>query len=254
MSENPYATAGHAGDESRQTKPPRPWGTVLAVLAIGTLLTFLLLPATRTAREAGRRNTCANNLKQIALALRNYEATYRALPPAYTVDADGKPLHSWRTLILPFLDLEQLYKLIDLSKPWDGPANAAPFKTQIAVYQCPSHPSSPNHTTYLAVVASNGCFRPVEARRLSDITDSHAETLMIVEVRAEQSVHWMSPMDADERLVIGDGLSYRSIHTGGLNAAFVDGSVRYLGPELPAEQRRAMVSIAGHDVVADDYK
>ena len=45
---------------------------------------------------------CVNNLKQIALALHNYEEVYKVLPPAYTVDAQGRPLHSWRTLILPY--------------------------------------------------------------------------------------------------------------------------------------------------------
>ena len=72
---------------------------------------------------------CANNLKQIALALRNYESVYHALPPAYTVDAEGKPLHSWRTLILPYLEQQALYDKIDLSKPWDDPANKEAYET-----------------------------------------------------------------------------------------------------------------------------
>ncbi len=96
----------------------------LAVLAILALLIAFLLPATRSSRGAARRAQCTNNLKQIALALHNYEQAYKSFPPAYTVDANGRPLHSWRTLILPFLEQESLYRAIDLSKPWNDPANA----------------------------------------------------------------------------------------------------------------------------------
>src|ERR1700730_1721266 len=61
--------------------------TVLSVLGIGAVLVALMLPAVRRGREPARRSQCKNNLKQIALALHNYEADYHAFPPAYTVDA-----------------------------------------------------------------------------------------------------------------------------------------------------------------------
>src|SRR5690349_18772074 len=94
------------------------------VLGVIALLVALLLPANRSAGPAARRSQCVNNLKQIAMALHDYEQAHNALPPAYTVDALGRPLHSWRTLILPYLEQEPLYKTIDLSKPWNDPANA----------------------------------------------------------------------------------------------------------------------------------
>ena len=80
----------------------------LGVLGIIALVIALLLPLARNgAGPAARRAQCTNNLKQIALALHNYEQAYKALPPAYTVDAEGRPLHSWRTLILPYLEEER---------------------------------------------------------------------------------------------------------------------------------------------------
>src|SRR5579864_1381633 len=77
---------------------------LVVVVIIIVVLIALLLPAIRSSGPAARRAQCTNNLKQIALALSNYEQANSALPPAFTVDAEGKPLHSWRTLILPYLE------------------------------------------------------------------------------------------------------------------------------------------------------
>ncbi len=99
----------------------------LVVIAIIGILVGLLLPATRAARPAARRMQCSNNFKQLGLAMHNYAADYKCLPPAYTVDAQGNRLHSWRTLLLPYLEENELYKKIDLSKPWNDPDNLAAF-------------------------------------------------------------------------------------------------------------------------------
>src|SRR4029453_12945484 len=90
---------------------------LIALGCIGALLfscapigVALLLPAVQQAREAARRTQCKNNLKQIGLALHNYADVYGSFPPAYIADETDKPMHSWRVLILPFLDQDQLYK------------------------------------------------------------------------------------------------------------------------------------------------
>ena len=179
---------------------------LLVVIGIVAVLIALLLPAVRTSRPAARRSQCSNNLKQIALGLHGYEAEYHALPPAYTVDASGKRLHSWRTLILPFCEQKALYEKIDLSKAWDDPANAEAFQTVIPAYRCPAAAAAdcpPNHTTYMAIVAPGGCLCAVEPRSLSEITDVHSQTLMVIEVDSQHAVHWMAPTDASEELFLG---------------------------------------------------
>jgi len=202
MDENPYRSSLADG-----SNPPQPKSRVRSVafmllLALGIigLAICFLLPAVRTARPAAYRNHCVNNLKQIALALKSYSDTYHALPPTYTVDADGKPLHSWRTLILPYLEQPRLYESIDLTKAWDDPANAEALKARPFVFQCPSAIDQENHTTYLAVLTPSSCFRPTEPRTLSDITDGTRETMMLIEVDSDHAVPWMAPMDADEAL------------------------------------------------------
>jgi prepilin-type processing-associated H-X9-DG protein len=220
---------------------------VLVVLGIIAVLMGLLLPATRTSRRAARRTQCGNNLKQIALALHNYEQAHRALPPAYTVDAKGRPLHSWRTLILPYLEQEPLYRTIDLSKPWNDPANAQALETFLPVFRCPEAVGPQNTTTYLAIVAPNGCLIPKESRRLAEITDTHDSTLMVIEAGEENAVPWMAPEDADESLMMSLGSTTKLHHAGGTNACFVDGHVTFLRADTPAEALRALMSISGND-------
>jgi prepilin-type processing-associated H-X9-DG protein len=222
------------------------------VLGIVALLVAFMLPAIRTAGPAARRAQCANNLKQIALALLNYEQQYRALPPAYTVDARGRPLHSWRTLILPYLEEEPLYRTIDLSKPWNDPANAKAYETSVYAFRCPGAVGARNATAYLAVVGRNGCFTPEKPRRMAEITDGTATTLMVIETGEENAVPWMEPVDANESLIMSFGRTGKLHHAGGANACFVDGSVRFLKGSVPPEVRRALMSISGQDNVSSD--
>jgi type II secretory pathway pseudopilin PulG len=220
---------------------------VLMALGIIVLLIALLLPVTRTGRGAARRSQCVNNLKQIALALHNYEQAYAALPPAYTVDAQGRPLHSWRTLILPYLEPAALYNSIDLSKPWNDPANAKAREAYVAAYHCPEVSGPQNTTTYLAIVAPDGCFLPTEPRRLAEITDAHDATEMVIEAGEENAVPWMAPMDAGESLVMSLGTAQKPPHAGGANTCFVNGAVGFLKVSTSAVVRRALISIAGDD-------
>ncbi len=244
----------------------RPGGVVPAVIATFVLILLawaFLFPAVRRPREVARRSSCKNNLKQIAVALHNYHDKYGSFPPAYTVDDYGQPLHSWRTLILPEMGQTALYDKIDLAKPWNDPANKAVFDQLIDVYQCPSANGPKHHTTYMAVVAKGGSFFPADQpREIREITDGTANTLLVLEVPPKHSVPWMAPRDVDEELILGispdpettwgQGLfqsepEQELPHTGGFQAAFADGSVRFIPANLPAAQRKALISAAGGD-------
>jgi prepilin-type processing-associated H-X9-DG protein len=222
-------------------------GHLMLTVAIIAVVIALLLPFSRSSRPAARRAQCINNLKQIALALLNYKEVYKAFPPAYTVDANGRPLHSWRTLILPFSGHEPLYQTIDLSKPWNDPANAKALVTDLAFFHCPASDAPSNTTTYLATLAPNGCLIPNKSRRLTEITDPQSATLMVIEAGEENAVPWMAPFDADESLVLSLGPATKLDHAGGGNACLVDGSVRFLKVSTSASVRKALFSISGND-------
>ncbi len=252
MTSNPYASP-----ESPEISAPvtSPWRKrVLSVLAIGAILLVLaalLIPATRRVPQAARGTQCRNNLKQISLALFNYQDVYGVLPPACTVDAEGRPLHSWRTLILPYLDQRQLYKSIDLSKAWNDPANAAAFKTVPSIYQCPSADLLPGNTTYLAVVGTDCCLSPTAPRHISEIIDDRTNTLMVFEVGIGNAVPWMSPQDADEPMVMSLLRTSDNSHTGGTQAAMADGKIVFLSKDMDSNTLRALTTIAGNEVIGE---
>jgi hypothetical protein len=248
MRVNPYKSPKTAG-QSPGRKIGRMVFGCFGVAFVFALLVALLLPATRSAREPARRSQCRNNLREIGLALLEYEEAHHALPPAYTVDADGKPLHSWRTLILPFMEQRELYKTIDLSKPWDDPANKTAFEASIPPYRCPSVDCPATHTTYLAVVAPGGCFRPARPRELPEITDDRDLTLMVIEVAAERAVHWMSPTDAGESEIVNLGTVTKLPHPSVVQAVTASGSVLLVGANSKQDKLRALISIAGNDDV-----
>ena len=80
------------------------------------------------------RTHCIHNLHMIAVALQSYYVRYQSYPPAYVADEDGKPAHSWRVLVLPFLgpELKQLYDRYRFDEPWNGPNNSKLAETDIS--------------------------------------------------------------------------------------------------------------------------
>ena len=114
-------------------------GIVLSLLYIVPVYIHLAF-AIPQAREAARKMQCSSYSKGILLAFHNYSDTHGALPPLYTVDDEGKPLHSWRVLILPFLDQQDLYNQIRLDEPWDSEYNKQFHDRMFYYYQCHSSP------------------------------------------------------------------------------------------------------------------
>lgn len=252
MSDNPFESP--AVDDSTML-PPRRWGpTLLKVFLltaiVGVLIIFFLPPVTR-GREAARRTQCKNNLKQIGLALYIYQDDYGSFPPAYTVDEMGRPLHSWRTLLLPYLEQPALYGQIDLSKPWNDPVNAAAFETLVPSFQCPAANIPKNHTTYLGVAGEDSCFHGSSSKAIADITDGTSNTLIVVEVPPDRSVPWMCPQDANEALIIGSGDGSKFAHTGGFQALLADGSARFISANIDRSTLKALLTTSGNEVVGE---
>lgn len=222
----------------------------LATLAIIlVILVAFFLPATRRARPAARRAQCKNNLKQIGLALHNYHETHGAFPPACTVDANGKPLHSWRTVILPFLDQKDLYESIDLTKPWNDPVNAEAFATQVHAFSCPSAELDTGFTTYQALVGSEYAFQPGQQNEIRDFTDGTSDTVLVIDASPSIAVHWMEPSDPGVHFFLNFGEDSETPHPTGLHVLFADGTPKYITANVPRETRKAVSTINGGETI-----
>ncbi len=121
---------------------------LLVVIAIIALLVALLLPAVQAAREAARRSQCINNLKQIGLAMANYESSAAVLPPGYVAQVsptgdDAGPGWGWAAMLLPQLEQSPTFASLNFNRSIEEPSNGTSRATTFAVLLCPSDSVKP---------------------------------------------------------------------------------------------------------------
>src|SRR5580704_3157028 len=131
------------------------WGGV--VLLVGFFVLTILPPTTGPGRPASRTE-CKNHLQQLALAMHNYHDQYGSFPPAYIADKDGRPMHSWRVLLLPFLEFDSLHKQYRFDEPWNGPHNRLLAEPAPSLFHCPSDTGAKTNTSYVVVVGPKTIF------------------------------------------------------------------------------------------------
>ncbi len=196
---------------------------------LGQVWTHLCLPSVQAAREGGRRLHCSDNLCRISLAMLRYVCDHGTLPPAYTVDAAGRPLQSWRVLLLPYLGQEDLFNKIHLDEPWDSPHNRQFHNVAPAMYQCPSAELATGQTAYSVIVGEHTPFGAGEGRAI-DKFGMH----MVLVVERQKAIGWMQPDSELTEAVASKGINSKepgfdgvgSRHPSISNVALRDGSAR----------------------------
>ena len=197
-----------------------------------------------------------NNLKQIGIAMHIYAQVYGTFPPAYTTNREGRPLHSWRVLLLPYLEQKDLYDRLKLDEPWDSPYNRSVLQDDEAVrsYHCPSAESPKHETSYVMIVGPNTVSDGPHSVQFENITDGVSNTIMIVEVK-DSHIHWAEPRDLameDMSFQINDpnGKGIGSHHPGKVNVAFADGLARFLEEDTPPNLLKSLITINGGEDVS----
>jgi prepilin-type processing-associated H-X9-DG protein len=240
-------------------------GSTIVAIPIIIVLIALLLPAVQAAREAARRSQtvnnlkqvgvaetarrsqCMNNLKQIGIAMASYQSVHGVYPPATTTDPQGKPLLSWRVLLLPYLDQQALYQQFHLDEPWDGPHNKLLLSRIPPAFQCPSFPLTGTvDSTYQVLIGPGTMFEKAEGMKPEEVTDGASRTLLVVE--SDEPGPWSQPSDltyTPGQPITGLG----SKHPTGYNALFADGSVRFLKDAIDAATIEALATRNGGEMV-----
>ncbi len=237
---------------------------LLVVIAIIAILIGLLIPAVQKVRESAQRTQCYNNLKQMGLAMHNYHDASQCFPPAFTSGTNW----GWATLILPYLEQGNVYAALNPTAT-TFPAMPTPStNVPLSVYLCPSDPSAGINSYFGGFAKSNY----VVSEQVSDggsaytmlsITDGTSNTIMIGERDMQYQVGaiWAGRYKAADTSLsgvaavigrpnwpintkwAGDGndatsctrFAWSSLHRGGANFVFCDGSVHFLRDTLPSD-------------------
>lgn len=213
----------------------------------------VIVPVDNLPSEEVRHLTCKNNLKEIALAMWGYEATKGNLPASVTVDAAGKPLLSWRVMILPYMGHSLLYNNFVQEEPWDGPNNKKLIPCMPMSYVCTSDvallPSEKGMTKYRVCASKGTIFEGKKSWKLSDITDETSDTILVFE--STQETIWTKPEEPDFELAQLQKIQTMlgSKHPGGFNASFADFSVRFIKSAIEPSDLKALFTRGGGESI-----
>ncbi len=211
---------------------------ILATVAACAAIIVATIPIWQRARLQSQRHQSRLNLEKIGGAIRAYEADHGRLPPAYVFDVSGKPLYSWRVLILPYLGDEEksLHQQFKLSEPWDSWHNRFAAARMPKVFASPldSAAAAANESNYKVIVGPSTLFPPPPGeRKLSDVTDELLTTIMVVECVSPGGSFWTEPVDLDATKMsfgIADGSAQQlgGCDPLGAHVLFADGSTGIL--------------------------
>jgi hypothetical protein len=223
--------------------------------------------------QAANLSQSINHLRQIGLAMHNFESAHGNFPPAIVFGPDGKPWHSWRVLILPYLEQARLFNQYDFTQPWDSPKNRGLIDKMPAVYRDPQNGDATGSVThYAALVGEKTAFPPSGSRititggtasaelfkgiGLVSITDGTSSSIAITPVDPARKIPWTKPED----ITVGDdfpGLGHpggiftptRIEGTGVAPVFFLDGSVRTLSTRIGLATLGALTTIRGGEII-----
>jgi Protein of unknown function (DUF1559) len=251
---------------SLRGKPFAGWGIGLSLC--GLALGFLGLPAVSVWDEATPRAVAEGRFRQIARAVQLYADDHGGrLPPPAVHDKKGRPLYSWRVLLLPYLGHQRLYRAFQRDEPWDSPNNLALLSAMPEVYAPPPgvETETEPYTTFCQVLVGPGtAFEGDQGVPIPGaFTNGTSNTLLLVE--AGRAVPWTKPVDlpyAEDRPVPPLGgvftgpVRFRLSSAGrtrGFHAATADGEVRFIRADVNEATLRRAIARYEMDVLGSNW-
>lgn len=227
---------------------------VLGVLVCG-VLAALLIPAVSAARDAAQRMQDSNNLKQIALAVHNYESAYKKMPAPVAINSKGEKVWSWSVSLLPYCEKTQIYNQVNFMdmQPWDAPGNSvlqgqAPAYLQSIRANLP--PGSREANVFIIsaptkVPQGNPVFIDGTYTKFAEIQDGLSNTILAI-MLVKHTAPWAAPqtLTADEayQLIQNEDKYFQ--------VAICDGSVISLPVTIDKATFDAMVTRDGGESVS----
>lgn len=235
------------------------WWTASCVVVVLAVVAGVAIQIVSELRQKAQRSECRAKLKQIGLALQNYHDKYQSFPPAYVMGPDGKRWHSWRVLILPFLNEQELYDRYRFDEPWDGPHNRELQTKRPDAFAALSQKSRlKSVTTYLGVVSRRTMWPAHYSVKVSDVADGTSNTIQLIQ-DIGSDVIWSEPREMREK----DALALLRPQTKGqqtdsipdtIQTLFADGSVRSLSPKINRDRFVSLLTPRfGEYVVAEGW-
>ena len=186
--------------------------SILLVISISTLL-FVI---TSSVLQKSKEIRCKADLFQIYVALANYNDSYGHAPPLYTVNIQGEPMHSWRVLILEFIEPD-LYDQFDLTKPWNSNHNLAVARNMPQWLRCESDQTGDptSNSSYLAVAGENVVFRlnPDEIHVIPAVSERTTPPIVCIVEEASSDKLWTDPTDYVKIRDLGNYEVWNERHT-----------------------------------------
>ena len=221
------------------------------------------LAGARQLQANSMRGGCRNNLRLIAEALNAYADDYGSYPTPVVTDASGKPLYSWRVLILPYLGYDALHDAFRLDEPWDSESNTDLGYQRPSEYGSPAAGDTWEEPNYMLITGPGTLFPASGPFAPSKIIDDPSQTLLVVEVARPANpmgvseLIWSQPGDLDiaqMTFMIGtkDGVEIGGNHDGGATAATCDGRDHFLSKSLSPAEVRALATPSGGEPLRDD--
>ncbi|MDA0586927.1 MAG: DUF1559 domain-containing protein [Planctomycetota bacterium] len=221
--------------------PHQRWLEIGVVAIVVVILAAVLLPAIRQAREAAHRSQSENNLKQIGIAFSNYVEIHDVFPPGAVVDSGGVGHHGWAAQILPYIDQNPFYVMVDKGQPWDSEANRPVFQQRYFPFEAPDTLDAYTRDGFAisCYTASPAAFFRNSSTRLSEIADT-STAWALAEVHARE-VPWGYPFNWRDfpTNLVDDSQGFLR-ESGVAHVLMVDGRVETLSKETDSAVLRSL--------------